>query len=103
MKGRSKKQEELEDSEDELGQQAEESDEKSFKPIEMLLVNFYLNFKEQGINQTDINKLADAGFRTIESVIYTTKKTLMGVKGLSEAKVDKILEAGITINLNDLL
>jgi len=41
----------------------------------------------------DIKKLIDAGFRTIESVLFTPKKNLLLVKGLSEAKLDKILEA----------
>jgi DNA repair protein RAD51 len=36
----------------------------------------------------------DAGFKTVESVMYTTKKQLVNVKGLSENKVDKIIEAG---------
>ena len=36
----------------------------------------------------------DAGFKTVESVLYTTKKQLISVKGLSEPKVDKVMEAG---------
>jgi hypothetical protein len=39
----------------------------------------------------------DAGFKTVESVIYSTKKTLVNVKGLSEPKVEKIVEAGYNI------
>lgn len=53
--------------------------------------------QELGINQGDINKLADAGFKTIESVVYTTRKQLISVKGISENKVDKIMEAGNSI------
>jgi len=37
--------------------------------------------------------LIEAGFRTVESIAFTPKKTLVNVKGLSEAKIDKILEA----------
>ena len=75
MKGRSRRQEEeeLEEDEEQLG---EEADEKSFKPIELLLVNLSLICQQQGINQGDINKLSEAGFRTIEAVIYSTKKKI---------------------------
>ena len=47
----------------------------------------------KGIAQADVKKLIDAGFRTVESVAFTPKKTLINVKGLSEAKIDKIIEA----------
>ena len=66
-------------------EEAQEEEEKIFNPIESLL--------EQGINQNDINKLLDAGFNTVEAVTYSTKKTLVAIKGLSEIKVDKIIEA----------
>jgi DNA repair protein RAD51 len=42
----------------------------------------------------DCEKLAEAGFNTIESVAFTPKKVLIGVKGISEAKADKILAFG---------
>ena len=48
--------------------------------------------EKQGINLTDIKKLQEAGYHTIESVAFATKKFLVQVKGLSEAKVDKIHE-----------
>ena len=37
--------------------------------------------------------MVEAGFRTVESVAFTPKKTLINVKGLSENKIDKIIEA----------
>jgi len=40
----------------------------------------------QGIAAADIKKLTDAGFHTVESISYTTKKTLLGIKGISEQK-----------------
>jgi DNA repair protein RAD51 len=52
-----------------------------------------LKLEESGISATDIKKLIDAGYHTVESVVFTPKKTLINVKGLSEAKIDKILEA----------
>lgn len=39
----------------------------------------------------DIKKLQEAGYHTIESVAFATKKHLITVKGISEAKADKIL------------
>ena len=50
--------------------------------------------EEAGINASDIKKLVDAGFQTVEGVAFTPKKNLITIKGLTEAKVDKILEAG---------
>lgn len=47
----------------------------------------------QGINNGDVKKLQDAGFNTVESVAFTAKKQLILIKGLTEAKVDKIIEA----------
>jgi DNA repair protein RAD51 len=41
-----------------------------------------------------VKKLCDAGFYTIESVAFTPKKNLLNVKGISEAKADKILSEG---------
>lgn len=76
------KQREEEESDQEECQQDED---KVFNPIECLV--------EQGINQNDINKLIEAGFNTVESVTYSTKKTLVAIKGLSEIKVDKIIDA----------
>lgn len=47
--------------------------------------------EENGISANDVKKLTDAGFHSIESVVYTPKKQLLTVKGISEAKCDKIL------------
>jgi len=37
--------------------------------------------------------MEEAGFHTVEAVAFTPKKHLVIVKGLSEAKVDKIIDA----------
>eukprot|EP00030_Apusomonadida_sp_AF-17_P004399 a509628_311.p2 GENE.a509628_311~~a509628_311.p2 ORF type:complete len:355 (-),score=164.09 a509628_311:150-1163(-) len=47
----------------------------------------------EGISATDLKKLEAAGFHTVEAVAFTPKKTLLQVKGISEAKADKILAA----------
>jgi len=49
--------------------------------------------KDKGIAAADIKKLQDAGYQTVESIAFTPKKTLINVKGLSEGKIDKIIEA----------
>ncbi|PNY05071.1 DNA repair protein rad51 [Trifolium pratense] len=46
-----------------------------------------------GIASLDVKKLKDAGICTVESVAYTPRKDLLQIKGISEAKVDKIIEA----------
>ncbi|XP_060533244.1 DNA repair protein RAD51 homolog 1 [Cylas formicarius] len=44
-----------------------------------------------GINAGDIKKLEESGYHTIESVAFAPKKHLLTIKGISEAKADKIL------------
>ena len=63
----------------------EEQQEETFHPIDLL--------QDHGINASDITKLRDAGFNSIEAITYSTKKTLVAIKGLSEIKVDKIIDA----------
>jgi meiotic recombination protein DMC1 len=49
--------------------------------------------QDVGISVAEITKLKQASFMTVGSVLAATRKTLLNVKGLSDAKVDKILEA----------
>lgn len=49
--------------------------------------------EEKGINAGDVKKLEEGGFHTVEAVAFTPKKHLVHVKGLSENKVDKIIDA----------
>ena len=44
-----------------------------------------------GITSGDIKKLQEAGLHTIEAVAYTPKKQLLAIKGISDAKADKII------------
>ena len=44
-----------------------------------------------GIASGDVKKLRDAGYNTIESLVYAPRKNLLAVKGISEAKADKII------------
>ena len=51
------------------------------------------SLQNQGINVADLKKLKSAGICTIRGLKMNTKKKLCQIKGLSEAKVDKIKEA----------
>lgn len=46
-----------------------------------------------GIGASDIKKLKEAGYYTVASIAYATKKALCEVKGISEAKADKCIDA----------
>jgi DNA repair protein RAD51 len=46
-----------------------------------------------GIAALDMKKLRNAGLCTVESIASFPRKDLQ-IKGISEAKVDKIIEAG---------
>jgi DNA repair protein RAD51 len=59
-------------------------EEEQFGP---LLVN---KLEGQGISANDVKKLQEAGYYTVESVAYAPKKALISIKGISEAKADKI-------------
>eukprot|EP01134_Creolimax_fragrantissima_P003301 CFRG3301T1 len=61
----------------------EEEEEFGALPVARLQVD--------NVSSGDIKKLAEAGFHTVESIAYTTKKTLCNIKGISEAKADKLL------------
>ncbi len=58
--------------------------------------DFYVDvdsLQSQGINMADLKKLKSAGICTVRGLKMITKKRLCSIKGLSEAKVDKIKEA----------
>jgi len=46
-----------------------------------------------GVGASDIKKLKDAGMYTVEAVAMSTKKALCDIKGISEAKADKLIDA----------
>uniref|UniRef100_UPI00358F2FEF meiotic recombination protein DMC1/LIM15 homolog n=1 Tax=Myxine glutinosa TaxID=7769 RepID=UPI00358F2FEF len=75
-----------------LGQQKQEEDEEQqsdedsvFQDADML--------QKFGINVADIKKLKSVGICTVKGIQMATKKALCNIKGISEAKVDKIKEA----------
>ena len=50
--------------------------------------------EEFGISAADVKKLMEAGFQTVESITFTARKNLITIKGITETKIDKILEVG---------
>ncbi|XP_064457152.1 meiotic recombination protein DMC1/LIM15 homolog [Ornithodoros turicata] len=62
----------------------ETEEEEFFQDIDVL--------QQHGINVADIKKLKSAGICTVKGIQMTTRKRLCNIKGISEAKVDKIKE-----------
>lgn len=63
-------------------QQAEDGEQFGPQPITKL--------ESHGISANDVKKLGEAGYHTVESIAYAPKKALIMIKGISEAKADKI-------------
>eukprot|EP00761_Pharyngomonas_kirbyi_P005622 gb/GECH01005627.1/.p1 GENE.gb/GECH01005627.1/~~gb/GECH01005627.1/.p1 ORF type:complete len:339 (+),score=102.96 gb/GECH01005627.1/:1-1017(+) len=61
----------------------EEEEDEGPMPVEKL--------ESVGINASDVKKLRDGGFYTVESVLYAPKKNILALKGISDAKADKIV------------
>lgn len=85
-----KKQKQAEDEkvEEELETEIDASEFQA-KPIETL--------EEHGIGMQDIQRLKKEGYCTIKSILMDVKKNLAKVKGISEGKLDKIVEAAMKI------
>jgi hypothetical protein len=49
--------------------------------------------QKMGINAADVLKLKAAGLHTVGRVLATPSKALLAIKGISDAKVEKIMEA----------
>lgn len=47
--------------------------------------------ESRGVSAADVKKMTEAGFHTVESLAFAPKKQLITIKGISEAKADKIL------------
>ena len=79
QKHKNKKQIE-DDEEDQIEKEdsKEQEEDVEYHPIELL--------QECGLNSTDIKKLQEAGFNSLESLSFTPKKTLLLIKGINDAK-----------------
>jgi len=50
-----------------------------------------VDFQSRGIGAADVRKLKEAGLHTLEAVAFCPRKELLAIKGISEAKADKIM------------
>ena len=52
-----------------------------------------------GIQSSDIKKLQAEGYHTVEAILMESKRRLARIKGFSDAKVDKVVEAALKVGL----
>ena len=76
----------------------EKVDEESQDALDEFTVKEIDTLQESGINVADINKLKAAGLCTIHSILMTTKRDLLNIKGISEQKLEKIIEAATKLS-----
>jgi DNA repair protein RAD51 len=70
-------------------EEEEEVEALGFNPIDEL--------ETSGISAVDVRKLKESGFHTVQAVAYAPMKALLKVKGISEAKAEKIMEKAATL------
>ncbi len=63
-------------------------DEETFGPLPVS------SLERHGLSAGDVKKLSEAGYNTVEAVVYAPRKSLLAIKGISEAKADKIQAEG---------
>jgi len=73
---------------EEVATQASEMEEDEVLPFKELDL-----LQNHGINGGDINKLKAHGLCTVLSCLMVTKKEMLSIKGITEAKAEKIFEA----------
>ncbi|EFA78915.1 putative DNA repair protein [Heterostelium album PN500] len=79
--------EEQEETEEHIEVQDEEAEEEDEEQGAIPLSKLEGN----GITAADLKKLAEAGLHTVQSIAYSTKKTLCAIKNISEPKAEKLL------------
>ncbi|XP_072029995.1 meiotic recombination protein DMC1/LIM15 homolog [Amphiura filiformis] len=73
----------------------DDEEESFFQDIDLL--------QNHGINAADIKKLKTSGICTIKGVQMTTRKRMCEIKGISEAKMEKIKEAAAKLEENGFM
>lgn len=71
--------------------QEESSEELTFMTIEKL--------QDHGVNVADVNKLKAAGICTVKGLLMVTRKELLNIKGISDQKLDKMIEGAQKIEV----
>jgi len=91
-KSRQKKQQ-IQEIEEEKEEQQEEQQEVEANRETTTETHHFLKIIElenAGIASVDIKKLVENGYHTVQSVAYATRKSLTEIKGITEAKADKL-------------
>lgn len=55
--------------------------------------------QDHGVNAGDINKLKGAGICTVKGLLMVTRKELLNIKGISDQKLDKMIEGAQKIEV----
>ena len=85
QKHKNKKQIDDEEEENEIEKEDNRQEEDvEYHPVDLL--------QEYGLNSTDIKKLQEAGYNSLEALAFTCKKNLLAIKGINEAKADKLIK-----------
>lgn len=74
-----------------------EREEEEVAEEDKFQINELDKLQDFGINMADINKLKQSGICTVVSILMTTKKELMNIKGITDQKIEKIQEAAMKI------
>ncbi|KAL0481986.1 DNA repair protein RAD51 [Acrasis kona] len=78
--------------EEEVEEEAEEQEEEEATDQEIVGPKLIQELEQHGISASDVKKMLAGGFNTVESVAFAPKKQIITVKGISEAKAEKIIE-----------
>ncbi|KAF8913085.1 hypothetical protein CPB84DRAFT_512463 [Gymnopilus junonius] len=70
---------------------------------EVAFFDYVDELQQHGINVQDILKLKSAAINTIFGVSMTTRRQMLKIKGMSEAKVEKIKEAAHKILVRTII
>lgn len=54
----------------------------------------FVHDQNDGINAGDLRKLQEGGIYTVEQLAHSNRRELVAIKGLSDAKVEKLITAG---------
>jgi meiotic recombination protein DMC1 len=73
-----------------LSNQSSEKDEVDEESLSSTTID---KLQEYNINAADINKLKAAGICTVKGLLMVTKKELLNIKGITDVKLEKMLEA----------
>ena len=85
QKHKNKKQIDDEEEENEIEKEDNRQEEDvEYHPVDLL--------QEYGLNSTDIKKLQEACYSSLEALAFTCKKNLLAIKGINEAKADKLIK-----------